>query len=312
MEREPTESQVEVDFPKPSWLLIAVSLLNMAIGAVTAGVGLVGLELLWPISPFDSSCVMMIIAGLGSMIAQYLATFRGILRVVIFAAIAPGICLSALMVAVMVGPSMLSMGRTGSISQHEIISDIRLVLIPIVVYMLGSTWLNVVWYYELKRYAKKSIEKQRFALTFSEILGVCLLLALIIAPASYRAHTNPAMYLEHVSAAEVPMPLPVGSQNVTFQRNRFGELCATYHVEEDSLLAWLTTYHSAENYQQHEFNIPLEVAIPDAEQPIVGGLYLASQGFHATWSSGNRYFFVVYERPQGIVYYHEVILPHEN
>lgn len=293
--------------PRPSWLLIAISLVNMALGAVTAAVGLISLEFVWPESPFTAFCIMITLIGLGTTIGQYLGTFHRSLFGAHLGAFLPSFCLFSLLAVKTVAPFFLSL--VGDVSETDFIAESTSFSLYIVIYGLASFGVNVHWILKLQAYAKQSDEKKKFAFSLLEILGLCILLAVVIAPASYQAHRNPALYLENVSAADVPLPLPTEAQNVTYQRNRSGVARATYEVTEEALKNWLLDHPPAENIQQQEITAPIQISIPNADQPLRGDYVTVTQGFQATWKMANRYFTLVYDRPSGTAYYEETVIP---
>lgn len=293
--------------PRPSWLLIAISLVNMALGAVTAAVGLIGLEFIWPTSPFTMFCVMITLVGLGATIMQYLGTFRRSFFGAYLGGTLPSFSLISLLAVKTVAPFFLSLA--GDASETDFIADSTSFFPYIVIYGLASFGVNLHWFFKLKAYAQQSGEKKKFAFSLMEILGLCILLAVVVAPASYQAHRNPALYIENASVADVPLPLPTGAQDITYQRNRFGVARATFVVDEKVLKSWLHKNHADDHLNLEEITTPEEISTPSYAQHLFGDTFTVTKGFRATWRLGNRYISLVYDRPSGTAYYDEMIIP---
>lgn len=292
--------------PRPSRLLISVSLLNMAIGGITAGVGAVGVELVWPTSPFTAIFIGTFLFGLVTIIAQYLGTFHGS-RFGAGAALSGGfLCCKYLFIAGVISPFLLALGGPGQFPEPPSFSHAAAILALAGIVGLTIAGFNWWWISKLNAYVKACPERPRLSFSLREILAFCILVAIIIAPATYRAHTNPSLYLSDVSAADVPLSLPDEAQHIDYQRTRHDISRAKFQIAEAPLRKWLNANKRGDGLRIQEFAKPVDVDLPERTQTLLGTTHSVAKGFRAIWNGDHVYYFLVYDRPQSTAYYFEL------
>ncbi|MEW4566039.1 hypothetical protein AB1K70_26215 [Bremerella sp. JC770] len=302
---------------RPSWLLVGISLFNMAAGVVTASISLVGLELLWP-NPISYSLLLVFGIGLVTIAGQYAGTFRGNIHGALLAAGASSGCYSMSYLAIVIHSLVSGLGPQAVDASG--LSRYQSVIWPaIMVVTLMSLWLNGRWAWKLKKRNEQNASPTRLSISLREMFAFCFLLGLILLPASFLSQQDQSLYRAEVTAAEAPFPVPDAAQAIQYQRGRTGLIVGSYEVDEETLRRWLDI-HAAENLLEgyHLKDIatgPIPVTPPDpAQTPLLVpyAAHTVNRGMQAYWHVGDLYHFVTYDRDTGIAYYEEVIAPKED
>ncbi|WP_144972622.1 hypothetical protein [Bremerella volcania] len=299
---------------RPSWLLVALSILNIAAGAVTASIALVGLELLWP-NPIGYSLLLILLIGLVTMVGQYFGTFRGSYHAAFLAAGASGGCYSMSYLAIVIHriiSDLNSPATAGSGLSHQ-----QSVVWPaIFVVTMGSLWLNGRWGWQLKRRNDQTAGPTRLSISLREMFAFCFLLGLIILPASIQAHRNQSIYRANVAAADAPFPVPDQAEAIQYQRDRHGLIIGSYEVDEQELRSWLDVQAfkmSTGGARLQEITAgPILVTPPDPTQTpflVPYGTHRVTKGLRAYWHVDDLYHMLTYDRATGVAYYQELAIP---
>ncbi len=300
---------------RPSIPLIVVSILNMIVGMVAASVSLVMLELLWPHS-LSYTSLLMFAWALITIIGQYLGTFRGNFQGASFSASGSVICCMLLYFSFVFSQFFTTDFMNKSNSELWG-SRSPYVWIGIGLWGIISLGFNIWW---AKKIQKRSGKQGRevpwtpISISLKEILALCLVLGIIMVPATLRAHANPSTYRADVAASDAPIPVPESAQAITYERNREGLLLVSFEIEEAPFRQWLSrtesqaTQHGA---RWHELDLPLDATSPSPNRlpwSLSYGNEIVRDGFRVIWQAGGLHHVVIYDRDAEIVYYQQIFI----
>lgn len=299
---------------RPSVGLIVMSLMNIAAGAVTASIALMGLELLWP-NPIAYNLLIFLLAGLAVMVAQYLGTFRLSPMGAHLAAFTSSGCYTVTCGMLMIYGVISDLNDRDSMWFR--LQDYQWVVWPtIAVITIASMWLNVRWGWKLKKRNQEIGTPPRIAISLREVFAFCFLLGLIMLPASLQAHRNQSMYRADVAAADAPFLVPSQATSINYQRDRYGLITGSYKIDEQILRDWLdmlTTQLPTDNVRTLEINAgPVSVFLPDPAQTpymVPYSTHTVSKGLEAYWRIDQLFYTVTYDRESGTAYYTEMVVP---
>ncbi|MFN3148563.1 hypothetical protein [Bremerella sp.] len=298
---------------RPSALLIVVSVINMVVGVAAAAMALVVLELLWPHS-LSYSSILLLGWALITIVGQYLGTFRQNAKGAWLSAIGSAICGMMLYLSVVI----LRIFTTDltTVTPTEILGDERKVVwIAIGTLTVTSLWFNGQWAVQLKRRAATQQSWKPISISLREILAACVLLGIIMVPASYRAQSNPSTFRAEVTASEAPFPLPKSVQSITYQRDRNGLLLASYEVDEADFRQWLSRKDSPwfqQGQRWKEITTSVNVTPPQKDRlpwSLNEHTERVDKGFQAYWQADGIDHILTYNRMTGTAYYEQTLIP---
>lgn len=297
---------------RPSIPLIVVSILNMLIGAVAASVSLVVLELLWPHS-LSYTSLLLLAWALITIIGQYLGTFHGNMQGAWFSNFGSPLCCLLLYLSVVI----LRFFTTDFVDQSptEILGGRQLYLwILVGILSMTSMVLNGRWAWKLKHQAGGKVSWKPISISLREILTLCVLLGLIMIPATYRAHKNRSLYRADVAKADAPFAVPESAKAITYERDRSGLLLATYVIDETPYRQWLSRSDSEASQHAarwHELDVALDATAPSPDRlpwSLSYGNEIVNDGFRLIWQADGLSHIIIYDRDKKLAYYQQYAL----
>ncbi|MBI1248823.1 hypothetical protein GC197_13405 [bacterium] len=300
------EEAPEVTLPKPSWLLIVFSVINILAGVAEASVMLVGFEYLWP-NPASYQLLLISLVGVCLVVLQYSGTFRRNANAALGDAFVSGLCYGMILLFCIT----MDFLRQGAL----ILPPGQLAWSIVFAATIVSLAMNGFWFWKLKQHFEKHPTPSDYSISMQEVLACLGLLGLIILPVAYQVQANQSIYRENVSAIEVPFPVPEEAKAIRYQRDRNGLIvAASYEIDEADLKDWLSRPDS--EMRKHgakwsEINKPYEINLPDptlAQYPTSMG-HVVTKGIRVIWKVDNVYYATTYDRTEGLAIYQEVFIP---
>lgn len=300
---------------RPSIGLIVVSILNMIVGMVAASVSLVMLELLW-LHSLSYTSLLMFAWALITIIGQYLGTFRGNFQGASFSASGSVICCVLLYFSFFIGQFFTTDFINKSPSELWG-SRQPYVWIGIGLWGIASLWFNLWWAKKIQKSSGKQgreVPWTPISVSLKEILALCLVLGIIMVPATLRAHANPSTYRADIATANAPIAVPGSAQAITYQRSRDGLLLVSYEIEEAPFREWLSrneseaTQHGA---RWHELTSPVNATSPSADRlpwVLSHGNEIVRDGFRVIWQADGLHHVIIYDRDAEKVYYEQLLI----
>jgi len=298
---------------RPSILLIVVSIINIIVGALAASVALVVLELLWPHS-LSYTSLLLFAWALITIIGQYLGTFRRNIQGAWLSASGSPLCCAMLYFSLFILQFFTT--DLSDISPSGIWGEEKLfVSIAMGIFSIASLWLNGRWAWKLKQHADGKPSWKPISISLREILALCVVLGLIMIPATLRAHANQSLYRANVSQAEAPFPVPTTAKAIIYERNREGLLLGSYEIEEAPFRRWLSrsdSEMSKHDARWHEIGkTPLTATSPTPDRlpwSLSYGNEIVADGFRVIWQADGRHHVIIYDRDAKKAYYEQLLI----
>ncbi|PQO33415.1 hypothetical protein C5Y96_11255 [Blastopirellula marina] len=308
-----TPQQLEPAPLRPSVALIVISVINMVIAAVAASVSMVVLELLWPHS-LSYNALLLLAWALLTIIAQYLGTFHQNSHGAWLSVWGSSLCCAMLHLAIVI-LHLIDIDSNEPISTEIWGREQSVVWTIIGMLTIASLWFNGRWAWKLKKFSEQNPTKKRLVVSLREIMALCVVLGLIMIPATYRAHANQSVYRANVAVADAPFSVPDAAQAITYERDRSGLLLASYEMQEAPFRAWLSNHDSVVSKNDGRWEELASAVNATSPSPnrlpwiLSYGNEMIADGFRVIWQADGLYHFIIYDRTIGVAYYEQQPIP---
>lgn len=298
--------EINDNIPRPSWIQTASAIFVIGWAAYFIAVLFIGVE---EDNRKIASTITSTVFSLAFIVSQYCGMFRYLLAGVNTVIVMLTLWIIGISIALIVYIAF-TMLPTIPFVLLPVLS--ALAFIALAAIALRANWL---WRETLqKAKAEGNLPTGRKSFSLLELMGATLLLACMIAPASYRAGTNRTLYAEDVSPLDAPFAAPSSAKELTFLRERYGAIRAFWYHDQPEFDAWLKECQQSpevKHFHLQGVNVPEDVKRP-IEPPYSNSYYAEVdiyEGKEATWDRGDRHIRIVWPlAPDGLpnqVFYRE-------
>lgn len=286
--------------PKPTTLLVALSVLVIAFSLFLVSAALAAFTVTWdPCSLIGGAIILPLPAALA--IQQYRATFRRAAPAALTAAVILFIIggLAAFAFATTFGEIAMGGGELPWFS-------LLLPMLAVAIVGLFGGWLNL----RSRRNLPETAIGAGWQFSRREILVALAAICVLTGLTASFIRSTPPRYAENVSVAEAPFGLPANATDISFCQGFRGSIAYEFTVDETSFRDWVadgigSIESNASNTQLDPITTPVSITRYNAYSSELNGpdSITVNIGLHYSWSFEDRGVYAVFDSTTNRAYY---------